>query len=216
MFTPRFFGFKKSAIKSFVTDRTEVVSDLSQKLSDQDPVSYGVPLKVSTITSVAGWDVPRANGDIAVSMISTPASTAFSMSWKQHLMCSVYEADRKILLLSGCTSSVALYGTRRPAISLIQIESAPISSILLQCLSSNPVCKHHLMCRKVLSVHGLFFVCCVYCCLKVTKIVQTVKNTDDIDSVCRDFCTKYSTTSSAYGRYPRCSVHGTASEVLCF
>ncbi len=34
-------------------------------------------LECSTITSVAGWHVPSANGDIAVSMISTPASTAF-------------------------------------------------------------------------------------------------------------------------------------------
>ena len=34
-------------------------------------------MKVSTITSVAGWEVPSANGEIAVSMISTPASTAF-------------------------------------------------------------------------------------------------------------------------------------------
>ena len=36
------------------------------------PVSY-----THLITSVAGWDVPSANGDIAVSMISHPASTAF-------------------------------------------------------------------------------------------------------------------------------------------
>ena len=40
------------------------------------PVSYSVPLNVSTITSVAGCDVPIENGDIAVSIISAPASTA--------------------------------------------------------------------------------------------------------------------------------------------
>jgi carboxybiotin decarboxylase len=41
------------------------------------PVSYSVPLNASTITSVAGCDVPIENGDIAVSIISAPASTAF-------------------------------------------------------------------------------------------------------------------------------------------
>ena len=41
------------------------------------PQSYGVPWKVLTIGSVAGWDVPSAIGEIAQSTTSTPASMAF-------------------------------------------------------------------------------------------------------------------------------------------
>jgi hypothetical protein len=40
------------------------------------PVSRGVPLKAATTLSVGGWDVPMESGDIAVSRMSTPASTA--------------------------------------------------------------------------------------------------------------------------------------------
>ena len=47
---------------------------LSKTQHNEVAVSY---THLSTITSVAGWLVPRANGDIAVSMISHPASTAF-------------------------------------------------------------------------------------------------------------------------------------------
>ena len=36
-----------------------------------------MPSNVLAITSVAGWLVPSANGETAVSMISHPASTAF-------------------------------------------------------------------------------------------------------------------------------------------
>ena len=59
------------------THWTEVISNLSQVSSDQDRYHKAVPLNASTITSVAGWLVPIANGDIAVSIISHPASTAF-------------------------------------------------------------------------------------------------------------------------------------------
>jgi len=34
---------------------------------------------------------------------------------------------------------------------------------------------------------SFFFVTCAYCCLKIAKIIQTVKNTDDINSVCDGF-----------------------------
>ena len=37
------------------------------------PVSNSVPCNDATILSVGGWEVPQANGDIAVSKISTPA-----------------------------------------------------------------------------------------------------------------------------------------------
>ena len=40
------------------------------------PVSRFVPIKDATILSVAGWEVPPANGDMAVSRMSTPASIA--------------------------------------------------------------------------------------------------------------------------------------------
>ncbi len=42
-----------------------------------NPVSYSVPCKVATIGSVGGCDVPNPKGEIAVSIISTPASIAF-------------------------------------------------------------------------------------------------------------------------------------------
>jgi hypothetical protein len=40
------------------------------------PVFRGVPAREATTLSVGGWDVPIANGDMAVSRISTPASMA--------------------------------------------------------------------------------------------------------------------------------------------
>ena len=73
MLTPRFFGLSSPLSKSFVADRTEVVSDLGRSFWS-NPVSYGVSLNVSAITSVAGWDVSQCEWNIAVSMISTPAS----------------------------------------------------------------------------------------------------------------------------------------------
>ena len=42
------------------------------------PVSYSVPCRAATIDSVGAWEVPSASGDIAVSMMSTPASIALS------------------------------------------------------------------------------------------------------------------------------------------
>ena len=44
------------------------------------PVSYSVPLSAATMDSVAGWDVPKANGEMAVSMTSAPASMALSIT----------------------------------------------------------------------------------------------------------------------------------------
>ena len=34
---------------------------------------------------------------------------------------------------------------------------------------------------------SLLFVCSAYCCLQVTKVIEAVKNTDDVDSVCSRF-----------------------------
>ena len=33
----------------------------------------------------------------------------------------------------------------------------------------------------------VFFVGCLYCCLQVTEIIQTVKDTDNINTVCDGF-----------------------------
>src|SRR5690606_2501589 len=51
-------------------------SAISLSLPRSRPVSYSVPLSVATRGSVGGWDVPSANGDIAQSTTSTPASMA--------------------------------------------------------------------------------------------------------------------------------------------
>ena len=34
---------------------------------------------------------------------------------------------------------------------------------------------------------SLLFVCSAYSCLQVTKVIEAVKNTDDVDSVCSRF-----------------------------
>ena len=39
-------------------------------------MSLGVPMSAVTTISVAGWELPKASGTVAVSMTSTPASTA--------------------------------------------------------------------------------------------------------------------------------------------
>ena len=44
------------------------------------PVSYSVPCRVAIRLSVAGWEVPLARGDSAVSTMSTPASMAFMLT----------------------------------------------------------------------------------------------------------------------------------------
>ena len=44
------------------------------------PVSRGVPLSVATRDSVAGWDVPLASGESAVSTMSTPAIAAIRLT----------------------------------------------------------------------------------------------------------------------------------------
>ena len=51
-------------------------SAISFNSSKSKPVSLSVPWKALTILSVAGWEVPPDKGDIAVSIISAPASTA--------------------------------------------------------------------------------------------------------------------------------------------
>ncbi len=44
--------------------------------SRSSSVSLGVPMRAVTTISVAGWELPKARGTVAVSMTSTPASTA--------------------------------------------------------------------------------------------------------------------------------------------
>ncbi len=39
--------------------------------------SYGVPMSAVTTISVAGCELPKASGTVAVSITSTPASIAF-------------------------------------------------------------------------------------------------------------------------------------------
>ena len=43
-------------------------------------MSRGVPLSVATRDSVAGWDVPLASGESAVSTMSTPAIAAIRLT----------------------------------------------------------------------------------------------------------------------------------------
>ena len=52
-------------------------SDASFNKSRSSPKSYSVPLNAKAIGSVGGCDVPSANGESAVSIISAPASIAF-------------------------------------------------------------------------------------------------------------------------------------------
>ena len=53
-------------------------SRISLRALRSKPVSYSVPLRAATIDSVGAWEVPSASGDIAVSIISAPASMPLS------------------------------------------------------------------------------------------------------------------------------------------
>ncbi len=103
---------------------------------------------------------------------------------------------------SAVTSSVALYGRRSPAISLIQIESAPISSICFAWRSNTQVYKH-LQCigKCDLSMSALCWTVTAVCRLRRSFRQSKIRMISIPFAM--DFCTKYSTTSSPYGRYPR-------------
>ena len=49
---------------------------ISKSFSRSSPLSYGVPVSAETTISVAGCELPKASGTVAVSMTSTPASIA--------------------------------------------------------------------------------------------------------------------------------------------
>ena len=71
-------------------------------------------------------------------------------------------------------------------------------------LSSNPEYKHHPGYRTVLPVHVLFL--CWHAFTAVCRLRRSFRQSKiRMISIpfAMDFCTKYSTTSSAYGRYPR-------------
>ena len=96
------------------------------------PVSYGVPFKVATKGSVAGFDVPFPSGERAQSTMSAPACIAirFIMSPVPVVLCVC-----RCTFVSGLsssfiffTTSYAVKGSSRFAISFMQILSAPISS----------------------------------------------------------------------------------------
>ena len=53
-------------------------SVIGRNESSSRPVSYGVLRREATSVSVAGWEVPPANGDIAVSSMSSPPRIAMS------------------------------------------------------------------------------------------------------------------------------------------
>ena len=98
-----------------------------------NPVSISVPRKISTIVSVGLWEVPIDIDEIAVSKISAPASAAFSkvatdkpvVAWVWILIGIL------VFFLIAVTKSNASKGFSKPAISLIQIESAPKSAYVL-------------------------------------------------------------------------------------
>ena len=94
------------------------------------PVSYSVPLSISTTVSVGEWLVPIAIAEIAVSRISAPASAALSSVATESpvVACEWISTGRSHFALIAFTKSYASYGFSKPDISLIQIESAPNSA----------------------------------------------------------------------------------------
>ncbi len=70
----------EQAVGNIFSRRVAQYSRTTLSLLRSSPVSYGVPLNAATIDSVGAWEVPIARGDIAVSTISTPASTALMMA----------------------------------------------------------------------------------------------------------------------------------------
>ncbi len=83
--------------------------------------------------SVPGWLVPQAMLEIAVSMRSAPFSTA--LSW--HMLATPAVSWECTTTSSGSASFSALtswpvaYGVSRPAMSLMAMESTPMSAMAL-------------------------------------------------------------------------------------
>ena len=100
---------------------------------------------------------------------------------------------------------------------MIQMESAPISSILFA--MSYPVIQGISITQGIGQCYlcmSLLLVCSLYCSLQVTQIVQAVEDTDDINTVCDGFLYEILYyVICIVDDNPECSVHGTASAVLC-
>ena len=90
-------------------------------------MSRSVPASEATTDSVGGCEVPSANGDMAVSRMSTPASIAawYDMDAIPEVECEWRQTGRPVVSLIPVIRSRAAAGMIRPAMSLMQIESAP-------------------------------------------------------------------------------------------
>ena len=62
----------------YFSRRVMKYSRTSLRATRSRPVSYSVPLRAATMDSVGAWEVPSARGDMAVSIISAPASMPLS------------------------------------------------------------------------------------------------------------------------------------------
>ena len=183
---------EKAAVKSVITNRTEVISDLSKKILIKSCIirssfeSFNHNFCCRLGSSQCKWGDCCINdiyfcfycfhichgsntGSIMCMQINRNLDSIFQCTYKfscfiwKEKSCHIFDTD------GICSHFFDLFCNIYPVIKSIRIT---------KCIGKCHLCM------------SFFFVCCFYCCLKVTHIIQTVKDTDNIDSVCCGFLYK--------------------------
>src|SRR5216683_6954397 len=124
-----------SAMCSRFSDSTSCWT--SHNLSRSNPVSYSPPSSAAMTLSAAGWEVPQANGDMATSSMSAPASTAamYAIGAIPLEQCECTLIGTLTACLRAVTSSHVAWGLSSPDVSLMTMSWTP--------MSTNPLASEH-------------------------------------------------------------------------